>query len=75
MSLLIIYSSSIPKYNTSTLITVSTSYSAFDASKYSINRAYFDSRLIIFKIESYSTLISRSFDFGNLVIKSIITIC
>ncbi len=75
MSLSVIYSSSIPKYNTSTLITVSASYSVFDASKYSINKAYFDSRLTITKIESYTTLISSSFNFSNLVIKSIITIC
>ncbi len=74
MSLLVIYSSSIPKYNTSTLITISTSYSAFDASRYSINRAYFDSRLIITRIESYTIPVSGSFNFSNLVIKSIITI-
>ncbi len=75
MSLSVIYSSNIPKYNISTLITVSTSCSVFDASKYSINRAYLDSRLTITRIESYTTPISGSFNFGNLVIKSIITIC
>ncbi len=54
---------------------MSASCSAFDASKYSTNKAYFDSRLTITRIESYITPISGSFDFGNLVIKSIITVC
>ncbi len=74
MSLSVIYSFSILKYNTSTLITISASYSVFDASKYNINRVYLDSWLIIFKIELYTTPISSSFDFSNLVIKSIITV-
>ncbi len=75
LSLLVIYSSNIPNCATSTLITVSTSYSAFDASRYSTKSAYFESLSTITRIKSYTTPVSKSFDFGSLVIKFIVTIC
>ncbi len=74
LSLLVIYSSNIPNYTTSTLITISISCSIFDASRYSTKIAYFESLFIITKIESYTTPISSSFDFSSLFIKSIVTI-
>jgi len=74
LSLLVIYLFSIPNYATSTLITISASYSVFNASKYSTKSTYFESLLIITRIKSYTTLVKDSFDFGSLVIKFIITI-
>jgi hypothetical protein len=75
LSLLVINSSSIPNFDTSSRITMSISCSIVVDLKYSINIAYFDSLSIIVSIISILVLISRSFKSRSLIIKSIITTC
>ncbi len=68
-------SSSILNFDTSSRITMSTSYSAVIDSRYSINMAYFDSLSIIASITSILIFVSRSSKGRSLIIKSIITTC
>jgi hypothetical protein len=75
LSLLVINSSNIPNFNTSSRITMSTSYSAIIDSRYDINIAYFDSLSIIISIKSILVFISRSSKSRSFIIKSIITTC
>jgi hypothetical protein len=75
LSLLVINSSSIPNFDTSSCITMSTSYSAIIDSRYSINIVYFDSLFIIVSIISILIFISKSSKGRSLIIKSIITTC
>jgi hypothetical protein len=73
LSLLVINSSSIPNFNTSSRITMSISYSAIVDLRYSINIIYFNSLSIIVSIKSILIFVSRSFKSRSLIIKSIIT--
>jgi hypothetical protein len=73
LSLLVMNSSSIPNFDTSSRITMSTSYSAIIDSRYSINIVYFNSLSIIVSIISILIFISRSSKSRSLIIKSIIT--
>jgi hypothetical protein len=73
LSLLVINSSDIPNFNTSSRITMSTSYSAIIDSRYSINIVYFDSLSIIASIISILIFVNRSSKSRSLIIKSIIT--
>jgi hypothetical protein len=75
LSLLVMNSSSIPNFNTSSRITMSASCSAVVDSRYSINIAYFDSLSIIISITSILIFVSRSSKGRSLIIKSIITTC
>ncbi len=75
LSLLVINSSSIPNFNTSSRITISTSCSTIIDSRYSINITYFNSLSIITSITSILIFISRSSKDRSLIIKSIITTC
>jgi hypothetical protein len=75
LSLLVINSSSIPNFDTSSRITVSASCFAVIDSRYSINIAYFNSLSIITSIISILIFISRSSEDRSLIIKSIITTC
>jgi hypothetical protein len=75
LSLLVINSSSIPNFDTSSRITVSISYSAVIDSRYSINIVYFNSLSIIVSITSILIFINRSSKDRSLIIKSIITTC
>jgi hypothetical protein len=75
LSLLIINSSSIPNFNTSSRITMSISYSTIVDLRYSINIAYFNSLSIIVSITSILIFINRSSKSRSLIIKSIITTC
>jgi hypothetical protein len=75
LSLLVMNSSSIPNFDTSSRIIMSTSCSIIIDSRYSINIAYFDSLSIIVSIISILVLISRSSKGRSLIIKSIITTC
>jgi hypothetical protein len=73
LSLLIINSSSIPNFDTSSYITMSTSYSTIIDLRYSINIVYFDSLSIIVSITSILIFVNRSSKDRSLIIKSIIT--
>jgi hypothetical protein len=73
LSLLVINSSSIPNFDTSSYITMSTSCSTIIDLRYSINIAYFNSLSIIVSIISILIFVSRSFKSRSLIIKSIIT--
>jgi hypothetical protein len=73
LSLLIINSFSIPNFNTSSRITMSTSYSTIIDLRYSINIAYFNSLSIIVSITSILIFVNRSSKDRSLIIKSIIT--
>jgi hypothetical protein len=73
--LLVINSSSIPNFNTSSRITMSTSCSTIIDSRYSINIAYFNSLSIIVSIKSILVFVSKSSKSRSLIIKSIITTC
>jgi hypothetical protein len=73
LSLLVINSSNIPNFDTSSRITVSISCSTIIDSRYSINIVYFNSLSIIVSITSILILISRSSKGRSLIIKSIIT--
>ncbi len=73
LSLLVINSSSIPNFDTSSCITMSTSYSTIIDLRYSINIVYFNSLSIIVSIISILIFISRSSKDRSLIIKSIIT--
>jgi hypothetical protein len=75
LSLLVMNSSGIPNFNTSSRITMSASCSAVVDSRYSINIAYFDSLSTIASIVSILIFVSRSSKGGSLIIKSIITTC
>jgi hypothetical protein len=75
LSLLVINSSNIPNFDTSSLITISTSYSAVIDSRYSINIVYFNNLSIIISIKSILVFISRSSKSRSFIIKSIITTC
>jgi hypothetical protein len=75
LSLLVMNSSSIPNFNTSSRITMSVSYSAVVDLRYSINIVYFDSLSIIISIIFILIFISRSSKGRSLIIKSIITTC
>jgi hypothetical protein len=75
LSLLVMNSSSIPNFDTSSRITMSASCSAIIDSRYSINIAYFDSLSIIVSITSILIFIKGSFNSRSLIIKSIITTC
>jgi hypothetical protein len=75
LSLLVINSSNIPNFNTSSRITMSISYSAVIDLRYSINIAYFNSLSIIVSIISILIFINRSSKSRSLIIKSIITTC
>jgi hypothetical protein len=68
-------SSNIPNFNTSSYITMSTSYSAIIDLRYSINIVYFDSLSIIISIKSILVFISSSSKSRSLIIKSIIITC
>jgi hypothetical protein len=72
LSLLVINSSSIPNFDTSSYITMSVSYSTVIDSRYSINITYFNSLSIIASIISILIFISRSSKDRSLIIKSII---
>jgi hypothetical protein len=72
LSLLVMNSSGIPNFDTSSCITMSISCSAIIDSKYSINIAYFNSLSIIVSIISILIFISRSSKGRSLIIKSII---
>ncbi len=73
LSLLVMNSSSIPNFDTSSRITMSISCSTIVDSRYSINIAYFDSLSIIVSIISILIFVSRSSKGRSLIIKSIIT--
>jgi hypothetical protein len=73
LSLLVINSSSIPNFDTSSYITMSASYSIIIDSRYSINIAYFNSLSTIVSIISILIFVSRSSKGRSLIIKSIIT--
>jgi hypothetical protein len=73
LSLLVINSSSIPNFNTSSYITMSASCSTIVDLRYSINIVYFNSLSIIVSITSILIFVSRSSKGGSLIIKSIIT--
>jgi hypothetical protein len=73
LSLLVINSSSIPNFDTSSYITMSVSYSAIIDSRYSINIVYFNSLSIIVSIISILIFVSKSSKGRSLIIKSIIT--
>jgi hypothetical protein len=75
LSLLVINSSSIPNFNTSSYITMSVSYSAIIDLRYSINIVYFNSLSIIVSITSILIFISKSSKNRSLIIKSIIMTC
>jgi hypothetical protein len=75
LSLLVINSSSIPNFNTSSYITMSISCSAIIDSRYSINIVYFNSLSIIISIKSILIFVSKSSRGGSFIIKSIITTC
>jgi hypothetical protein len=75
LSLLVINSSSIPNFNTSSCITISASCSTIIDLRYSINIVYFDSLSIIVSITSILIFVSRSSEDRSLIIKSIITTC
>ncbi len=75
LSLLIINSSSIPNFDTSSYITISISYSAIIDSRYSINIAYFNNLSTIISIKSILVFVSRSSKSRSFIIKSIITTC
>jgi hypothetical protein len=75
LSLLVINSSSIPNFDTSSRITMSASCSAVIDSRYSINIVYFNSLSIIVSITSILIFVSRSSEGRSLIIKSIITTC
>jgi hypothetical protein len=72
--LLVINSSSILNFNISSYIIIFISYSIVITLRYSINIVYLDNLSIIAKIILSFFLIKGSFNRGNLVIKSIITI-
>jgi hypothetical protein len=73
LSLLVINSSSIPNFDTSSYITMSISCSTIVDSRYSINIVYFNSLSIIVSIISILIFISKSSKGSSLIIKSIIT--
>jgi hypothetical protein len=75
LSLLVINSSSIPNFNTSSYIIMSASCSTIIDLRYSINIVYFDSLSIIVSIISILIFVSRSSKGRSLIIKSIITTC
>jgi hypothetical protein len=75
LSLLVMNSSSIPNFDTSSYITMSTSYSTVVDLRYSINIVYFNSLSIIVSIISILIFISRSSKDRSLIIKSIIMTC
>ncbi len=75
LSLLVMNSSGIPNFDTSSRIIVSASCSAVVDSRYSMNIAYFDSLSTIASIISILIFVSRSSEGGSLIIKSIITTC
>jgi hypothetical protein len=75
LSLLVINSSSIPNFNTSSQITMSISYSAIIDSRYSINIVYFDSLSTIISIKSILVFVNKSSKNKSFIIKSIITTC
>jgi hypothetical protein len=75
LSLLVINSSSIPNFDISSRITISTSCSIIVDSRYSINIAYFNSLSIIVSIISILIFVNRSSKDRSLIIKSIITTC
>jgi hypothetical protein len=75
LSLLVINSSSILNFDTSSRITMSVSCSVIIDSRYSINMAYFNSLSIIVSITSILIFVSRSSKGGSLIIKSIIMTC
>jgi hypothetical protein len=73
LSLLVMNSSGIPNFDTSSCITIFVSYSVIIDSRYSINIVYFDSLSIIASITSILIFVSRSSKGRSLIIKSIIT--
>jgi hypothetical protein len=73
LSLLVINSSSIPNFNTSSYIIISTSCSTIVDLRYSINIVYFDSLSIITSIKSMLAFVKESLDSSSFIIKSIIT--
>jgi hypothetical protein len=73
LSLLVMNSSDIPNFDTSSRITMSTSCSAIVDSRYSINITYFNSLSIIVSIISILIFVNRSSKGRSLIIKSIIT--
>jgi hypothetical protein len=75
LSLLVINSSNILNFNTSSRITMSISCSTIVDSRYSINIVYFNSLSIITSIKSILVFVSRSSKSRSLIIKSIITTC
>ncbi len=75
LSLLVINSSSIPNFDTSSRITMSASYSTIVDLRYNINIVYFNSLSIIVSIISILIFVNRSSKSRSLIIKSIITIC
>jgi hypothetical protein len=75
LSLLVINSFNIPNFDTSSRITMSTSYSAIIDLKYNINIAYFDSLFIITSIKSILVFVNRSSKSRSFIIKSIIITC
>jgi hypothetical protein len=74
LSLLIINSSSIPNFNTSSYITMSVSCPTIIDLRYSINIIYFNSLSIIASIKSILVFVRGSLDSSSFIIKSIITI-
>jgi hypothetical protein len=75
LSLLVMNSSGILNFDTSSRITMSISCFTIIASRYSINIVYFNSLSIIVSIKSILIFISRSSKSRSLIIKSIITTC
>ncbi len=73
LSLLVINSSNIPNFNTSSYIIMSTSYSTIIDLRYSINIVYFNSLSIITSIISILIFVNKSSKGRSLIIKSIIT--